>query len=202
MLFLGCLHCLKPTPGPRGQNSSSIYNFIYIFMEFLSRLWLFFCFFAFWGSVGTLAPSFGGRGPILGIAFGTFFFFPENIIKNIGKIKKNQGKIGKKIQNFWKFWKKIGGGGPKGGPTPIFFKIFNFFVFPSLIFLSFSIIFPYFSYIFLYFPIFSYIFLLLLLLVLVQTTEIRVQTTEIRVQTTCTEISSKYPDISFKYRKI
>ena len=34
-----------------------------------------FLFFSRSGSaVGTLAPSFGGRDPTLGIAFGTFFF--------------------------------------------------------------------------------------------------------------------------------
>ena len=39
----------------------------------------YFCFFPRSGvPFGTLAPSIGGQGPTMGIAFGTFFFPPKN----------------------------------------------------------------------------------------------------------------------------
>ena len=61
------------------MNIRNIQLFLLNFIGILGIFWAYFFVFSRSGApFGTLAPSIGGQGPTLGIAFGTFFFFSEN----------------------------------------------------------------------------------------------------------------------------
>ena len=56
--------------------ASKILDFASRISDFASKISDFLFFPRSGSAVGTLAPSFGGQGPTMGIAFGTFFFPP------------------------------------------------------------------------------------------------------------------------------